>query len=537
MERYTLGELLGSGADGKVYFAHRAADHQRVCLKQIPQDKLFQKESGKNEIAAYQKMSHPNIPTYFEHFVEKNLLTIVIEYAEGDMLRNIIYYHKAKKIPIPEQMILQVFSQMTSALKYLKSLGIIYCDVKPENILLDREGHLKLIDFGTAKAANSKLKKAFAFGGTLAYMSPEMLSDNGYSFETDVWSLGVVLFEMMTHVLPFGSKPEKEVVRKIQNVEAPEIKSDYSAPLKAAVKQMLRKRPGARASIENLEKLGFLPQCGTELTPRQWNNWGIKHKYGLGVRADAAEAARFFKMSADAGCTTGMFNYCFSVLNSGKRQEALEYLKRAADRGNIDALLNYALALEQGWGGGPDLAEAKRYYKLSADAGNTESMCTYAIACTEGWDGEPNLAEAVEYYRMAAERGDPFAMFNFANALAGGLTGPINRAEAMNWYKRAADAGDTDAMFNYGACLSHAWGGEPDLPGAMKYFKMAADKGNLSGIYNYGWALEHGYSGTADLQGALRYYQMAAEKGHVEAKDAYKRLGESRLPSLHAPPK
>jgi TPR repeat protein len=534
MERYALGELLGSGADGKVYFAHRTADHQCVCLKQIAQDKPFQKESGKNEIAAYKKMSHRNIPTYFEHFVEKKVLTIVIEYAEGDVLRNIIYSHKMKKIPIPEQMILQVFSQMVCALKYLKSLGIIYCDVKPENILLDRDGHLKLIDFGTAKAANSKLKKAFAFGGTLAYMSPEMLSDSGYSFETDMWSLGVVLFEMMTHILPFGSKPEKEVVRKIQNVEAPEIKSDYSAPLKAAVKQMLRKKPGARATIENLEKLEFLPKCSAELTARQWNNWGVKHKYGLGVRQDAAEAARFFKMSADSGCTTGMFNYCFAVLNSDRRQEALEYLKRAADRGNIDALFNYALSLEQGWDGTPDLVQAKRYYKLSAETGNTESMCTYAVACTEGWDGEPNLAEAVEYYRMAADCGNPFAMFNFANALASGLAGPVDKVEAMKWYKRAADAGDTDAMFNYGACLSHAWGGEIDLPGAMKYFKMAADQGNLLGIYNYGWALEHGFSGTVDLQGALKYYNMAAEKGHPEAREACQRLGQSRL---HASPK
>jgi TPR repeat protein len=424
---------------------------------------------------------------------------------------------------------------MVCLLQYLKSVGVIYCDVKPENIIVDRKDRIKLIDFGTAQSATTKRRKAFSFGGTLAYMSPEMLSEGEYSFPTDVWSLGVDLHEMMAGSLLFGSQPDKEVVRKIQCVEAAEIKAEYAPALKQAVDQMLRKKVGARITIENLARLDFLPAVSGDLTPAQLNDWGVKHKFGLGVKQNPDEATRFFKMSADAGAPVGMFNYCFAVLNSDRRTEALHYLKKAADLGHPDALYNYALSLEDGWSGQRNLAEAMRYYKLSANGGNTESMCNYAVACTEGWIGEPNLQEAVEYYRQAAKGGNTFGMFNFANALASGLAGPVDQREAMKWYKLAADGGEPRAMFNYGACLAHAWAGRPDLPGAMKYFKMVASKGDVSGILNYGLALEHGYSGTADLQGALRYYKMAADEGLPEGQEAYERLCESmKLPGLRS---
>jgi TPR repeat protein/tRNA A-37 threonylcarbamoyl transferase component Bud32 len=538
MEKYTLGRLLGSGADGKVFYALRIADQYPVCIKQIHNDQgVYQKESGHNETKAYQKLSHPNIPVYYEHFTTKNVLNIVIEWSDGDLLRNVMYYHKTKKIPFPEPYILKVFAQMVSVLRYLKSLRILYCDVKPDNIMIDSHGDIKLIDFGTAREANSKLKKAFSFGGTLAYMSPEMLGDGGYSFETDVWSLGALIYEMMTHTFPFGCKPQKEVVRKVQSGELPEIKTDYSPALKNAVKMMLRKKPGARITIEKLSQLDFLPEVPTEITPRQINHLGAKHKFGLGVPQNHAEAARLFKLSADKGSTTGMFNYCFSVLNGDKRAEGLAYLKQAADIGNTDAIYNYALSLEQGWGGPPDLAGAVPYYKRSADEGNIESMCTYAIACTEGWSGETDIDKAVEYYRLAAESGSPFGMLNYANALAGGLAGPVDQEGALKWYKLAADGGDPGAMFNYGAGLSHGWGGNTNLPEAMKYFKMAADNGNVSGLYNYGLALEYGYDGNSDLNKAVKYYQLAAEKGSEPAKEAYFRLAESRLPNIHEKPR
>jgi serine/threonine protein kinase len=537
MQNYILCELMGNGADGKVYRAIRKFDNQSVCLKQIAQNKgAFQKDSGRNEVAAYQKISHPNIPTFFEHFVHDKTLNIVIEMADGYPLRNIIYTHKTRKDPISEDRILHFFGQMVSILMYFKKLSMIYCDIKPENIIMDDKGDIKLIDFGTAKITSTKLKKSFSFGGTLAYMSPEMLGETGYSFETDVWSLGVLLHEMMTRFLPFGMKNEKDVVRKIQNAEPPEVKGDYSAALKNTVKSMLKKKPHERITIEALAKLDFIPKVSSELTVKQWNNIGLKHNFGLGVKKNIEEARKYFKMAAEAGLSAGMFNYCFSILNTDKRAEALEYLKQSAEAGNPDGVFNYAVALDQGWSGRPNLPEAMKYYGIAADRGNLQAMCNYAIALTEGWDGEPDIPKAVSYYRVAAERGDPFAMLNFANALAGGLQGPPNYTEAMRYYKMSADGGNADAAFNYGAGMLHGWSGKPEPASAMKYFKMAADKGNMSALYNYAIGLEMGHAGNPDPAAAAKFFKTAADAGHEEAKAAYSRIAQSRLPNLHRAP-
>jgi hypothetical protein len=110
------------------------------------------------------------------------------------------------------------------------------------------------------------------------------------------------------------------------------------------------------------------------------------------LRNKRGEAIRFVKRSADGDSTTGMFNYCFAILNRDKREEALSYFTRVGNIGNTDALYNYALSLslslslslEQGLDGRPDLAGVMEYYKSSAYEGNIDSMDFYAIACTEG---------------------------------------------------------------------------------------------------------------------------------------------------------
>jgi TPR repeat protein len=497
MERYTLCELLGSGGEGKAYRAIRKLDRQLVCLKQIPQDKgPYQQASARNEVTAYKKLSHPNIPTFFESFTEKNVVSVVMELAVGCPLRNSIAMHKSHNESIPESQILHFLGQMVSILTYFKRLSLIYCDLKPDNIIMDQDNDIKLIDYGTAKFAVTKIKKQFTFGGTLAYMSPEMLTDSGYSFETDVWSLGVLLYEMMTLSLPFGSKPEKDVVQKIHNAEPPEINSSCSPGLKNLVRSMLRKRTNARITIDAISKLDFIPRVSTELKPAQWNNIGVKYRFGIGVKKSVEKAVQYFKMAADAGHPDGMFNYCFAIMNSDTMAEALQYLKQAADAGHVDAILNYAISLDRGWAGQPNLREAMRYYRLGADQGNTDAMCRYAVACTEGWDGRPDRQKALRYYRSAADSGSATGMINYANAMATGLSGRPDTREAMRWYQMAADAGNVEAMFSYAV------------------------------------GLERGYLGTADTSAVGKYYKMAADEGHEEAKAALAKLSYSKLPSL-----
>jgi serine/threonine protein kinase len=103
----------------------------------------------------------------------KNILHIVIEIADANLLRGVMNYRKTQKIPFSEQFILKVFPSMVSILVHLKSLDLIYCDVKPNNNVVDSVGTIKLLDLGTSKFANTKLRRVCAFGGTLACMIRE----------------------------------------------------------------------------------------------------------------------------------------------------------------------------------------------------------------------------------------------------------------------------------------------------------------------------------------------------------------------------
>jgi serine/threonine protein kinase len=232
-------------------------------------------------------------------------------------------YDKTQKIPFPEPFILKAFAQMVSVLVHLKSLDPIHCDITPDNIVVDSVGTIKLLGFGTAKFANTNLKKAFALRGTLAYMIREWFCDSGYAFETGIWSLGIMIYEKMIRTLPFGTKSEKELIRKVETMELPEMKTDYSTRLNNFVKSMLLKKAGLRITFEKLAQADLLSRDSTELTPPQLNHFDVKHHFGLGVPINLGEAARLFKLSAEGDSTTCMFNYCFAILNTNRRVEAL----------------------------------------------------------------------------------------------------------------------------------------------------------------------------------------------------------------------
>jgi len=100
---------------------------------------------------------------------------------------------------------------------YLHSNNIIHRDLKPENILIDQDGHLKLTDFGLAKEKVSDDSKTSSFCGTVEYMSPEMIKGEPYSFSTDLWSLGIILYDMLTGKAPFQAKNRAQLQKKILN--------------------------------------------------------------------------------------------------------------------------------------------------------------------------------------------------------------------------------------------------------------------------------------------------------------------------------
>lgn len=223
---YQIMALLGSGGMGDVYLAKDTRLGRRVALKLLP-DYLTDDESRvrrfKQEARAASALNHPNILTIYEIEQVDGRYFIATEFVEGETLRQRM---KSGRLKLSEA--LEIAVQIAGALSKAHQIGIVHRDIKPENIMLDAEGRVKVLDFGLAKyiqpleagdAEGSTTQNAYTVPGVLmgttAYMSPEQARALTVDARTDIWSLGVVLYEMVAGHLPFNGQTGSDVLAAI----------------------------------------------------------------------------------------------------------------------------------------------------------------------------------------------------------------------------------------------------------------------------------------------------------------------------------
>lgn len=156
------------------------------------------------EVQLLQQLKHPNIINYSISFVEGNELYIVLELADGGDLSKLIRYFQRKNELLTERSITKYYIQICSAVKYIHSKRILHRDIKPANIFMTSDGCVKLGDFGHGRFFGQNTRAAHSIVGTFYYMSPERIQESGYSFSSDIWSLGCILYELITLHSPFS---------------------------------------------------------------------------------------------------------------------------------------------------------------------------------------------------------------------------------------------------------------------------------------------------------------------------------------------
>lgn len=223
---YQIIALLGSGGMGDVYLARDTRLGRRVALKLLP-DYLTDDESRvrrfKQEARAASALNHPNILTIYEIEQADGRYFIATEFVEGETLRQRM---KNGRLKLNEA--LEIAVQIAGALSKAHQIGIVHRDIKPENIMLDAEGRVKVLDFGLAKytqpldpydTAGSITENAYTVPGmlmgTTAYMSPEQARGLAVDARADIWSLGVVLYEVVAGHLPFNGQTAIDVLAAI----------------------------------------------------------------------------------------------------------------------------------------------------------------------------------------------------------------------------------------------------------------------------------------------------------------------------------
>jgi serine/threonine-protein kinase len=262
VSHYKILEKLGSGGMGVVYKAEDTRLKRTVALKFLPSDLTRDQEAKQrflHEAQAASAIDHPNICSiYHIDELEDGQIYIVMACYEGNTLEE-----KMKDGPLNLQETIEVAIQITQGLENAHKSGIIHRDIKPANIFITEDKIVKIVDFGLAKlSTHSKLTRLGSTVGTIAYMSPEQTRGTAVDHRTDIWSLGVVLYQMITGQLPFKGDYEQAIIYSILN-EEPEkltsLRSDVPVKLERIVNKALVKDPAGRyqAAEELLAALRF----------------------------------------------------------------------------------------------------------------------------------------------------------------------------------------------------------------------------------------------------------------------------------------
>ena len=218
ISHYTIVEKLGEGGMGEVFLAEDAKLDRKVALKFLPPDVASDpdvKARFIQEAKAASALNHPNVCTIHDIQEHDGRMYIVMEHVDGDTLAD-------KRDQLSLKKAGDIGAQIADALAAAHEKGIVHRDIKAENIMIRSDGIPQIMDFGLAKLRGvSRLTREGSTVGTTSYMSPEAIQGHDLDHRTDIYSLGVVLFEMLTGRFPFDAVHETAVMYEIVNVDAP----------------------------------------------------------------------------------------------------------------------------------------------------------------------------------------------------------------------------------------------------------------------------------------------------------------------------
>ena len=250
---------LGKGAFGEVWKVTHENSKKVYCIKMMTKRDIFEQKlinQINKEIGIMYNINHPYSVKLYNHFEDNEKLYLIMELASNGNLYNFIQNNKNQKIKTKE-MIKKIIIQVIEIIKYLHSLDIIYRDIKPENILLDKDYNVKLCDYGWASYL-SKGQFCSAYCGTPEYVSPEVIKKYPYNEKVDIWGIGVLIFELVFGYPPFTSNFNEDRFNNIKEGKINWPKDLNDMELKDLIEKILKVNPKDRISLDEIEKHQWL---------------------------------------------------------------------------------------------------------------------------------------------------------------------------------------------------------------------------------------------------------------------------------------
>lgn len=256
--KYTVARRLGEGATSEVFLCHDPFNMRDVAVKLVYNDAFTDPERGKlfrklfvTEASLAGKLQHPHICQIFDAVAEDDAHYIVMEYVDGGTLEQ---FCKPESL-LPLDRLVEIVFKCTRALEYAQKMGVTHRDIKPANILHSGDTDVKVTDFGAALLSAGETTQVSAIGSP-AYMSPEQVKEQPLNHQTDIYSVGVVMYHLLTGRLPFQASNNFSLIYQITNVD-PAPPSTYRPEVPAAIDAIVRRAMAKDATQRYLQWEAF----------------------------------------------------------------------------------------------------------------------------------------------------------------------------------------------------------------------------------------------------------------------------------------
>ncbi|XP_070588760.1 serine/threonine-protein kinase PAK 5 isoform X4 [Erythrolamprus reginae] len=250
---------IGEGSTGIVCIATEKHTGRQVAVKKMDLRKQQRRELLFNEVVIMRDYHHENVVDMYNSYLVGDELWVVMEFLEGGALTDIVTHTRMN-----EEQIATVCLSVLRALSYLHNQGVIHRDIKSDSILLTSDGRIKLSDFGFCAQVSKDVPKRKSLVGTPYWMAPEVISRLPYGTEVDIWSLGIMVIEMIDGEPPYFNEPPLQAMRRIRDNVPPRVKDLHkvSSVLRGFLDLMLVREPSQRGSAQELLRHPFLKLAG-----------------------------------------------------------------------------------------------------------------------------------------------------------------------------------------------------------------------------------------------------------------------------------
>jgi eukaryotic-like serine/threonine-protein kinase len=297
--KYEIKRKLGEGATSEVYLCHDPFGNRDVAVKVVFESRIKGEDPAKlskklfvAEASLAGKLKHPHICQIYDAVVAPEMSYIVMEYVDGGTLER--FCSATRLLPI-DKLVEMVF-KCTRALDFARKLGVTHRDIKPANILLSAATDIKISDFGAALMASAEHSQVSGIGSP-AYMSPEQIKEQRLDHRTDIYSLGVVMYQLLTGVLPFQATNNYSMMYQITNVEPPppsSVRRDVPRPLEEIVRRAMAKQVERRYQVWDEFSFDLAEVFRSARLP------GVVHEVADSEKFNTLRAMPFFSDFSDA---------------------------------------------------------------------------------------------------------------------------------------------------------------------------------------------------------------------------------------------